>query len=88
MSEPVRLCRESGRPGYFLCEDGEDAELLALPRAEFEAMRDALREAAEWAHRIAHDERVTGWVHANDYGLYCLLADPPAALTPPPQPEV
>ena len=36
-----------------------------------------LREAQEWAKRIAGDERVCGWVHHYDYGLYCLLADCP-----------
>ncbi len=36
----------------------------------------ALKEVEEYHQRIAHDERVGGWVHQNDYSLYCLLADP------------
>lgn len=57
-------------------------------RAHAEALAGALREAQEWADRIAGDERVCGWVHQEDYGLYCLLADCPvdfdAVLARPP----
>ena len=63
-------------------QDGADAlrqriaELEAAePRAA--AMRAALEAAQDWANRIAGDERVCGWVHQNDYGLYYLLADCP-----------
>jgi hypothetical protein len=41
------------------------------------SMREALKAAREWAQQIANDERVQGWVHEQDYGLYCLLADCP-----------
>ena len=47
----------------------------------------ALRVVQEWAQNIANDERVCGWVHQADYGLYCFLADCPvdfdAALAEP-----
>lgn len=57
---------------------------LVLARVEAAALlargatlTEALRDAEEWARRIAEDERVEGWVHGQDYGLYLLLADCP-----------
>ena len=37
---------------------------------------EQFKAAEDWARRIAQDERVMSWIHAQDYGLYCLLADP------------
>ena len=57
---------------------------LAQEYLVLEAERDRLmakvREYEAWADRIAHDERVVGWVHQEDYSLYSLLADPEIAL--------
>jgi chromosome segregation ATPase len=56
--------------------DREQADLTAL-REELGRVKDGLREAQDWANRIRSDERVEGWVHQQDYGLYSLLADCP-----------
>lgn len=50
---------------------------LDRARARVAALTRVLRQAEEWARRIAEDERVEGWVHGQDYGLYLLLADCP-----------
>lgn len=52
--------------------------VASVKKAEGERRRllDKVREYEAWAERIAHDDRVTGWVHGEDYGLYLLLADP------------
>lgn len=58
------------------CERYRTAETRALHR-RVERLEAALKEAQEWADRIAGDDRVCGWVHREDYGLYCLLAECP-----------
>lgn len=49
-------------------------------RARVEALEAALEALEEWVERIEGDERVCGWVHKMDYGLYCLLVDPPVNI--------
>jgi len=49
-------------------------ELITAQRKEIEQLREALELAKEWTEQIANDERVCGWIHREDYGLYCLLA--------------
>ena len=53
---------------------------LAQRDARIKELEDSLSAVKEWAHRIEHDERVCGWVHGEDYGLYCLLTDCPAEV--------
>lgn len=68
------------------------ATQIEAERAECAAERDVLlglvrelveshRAIQDWQHRVAHDERVCGWIHGQDYGLYCLLADPDAFVS-------
>jgi hypothetical protein len=64
------------------CNVSQEALAAATERAERAEAREAelraaLETAREWADRIHGDERVCGWVHGEDYGLYCLLADCP-----------
>jgi len=65
----------------------ELAEKLEKAESESASYRVALESAKDWANRINGDERVCGWVHKEDYGLYCLLAECPVdfdkALTHP-----
>lgn len=59
-------------------KEAENAKLRKCVKAadsEIEAWR-------EWGARIGGDERVCGWVHQEDYGLYCLLSDPPVSDIP------
>ena len=60
--------------------DALRAEVEAL-KAERDSAVLASEQMFEWANQIANDERVTGWVHGESYGLYCLLADPPCTST-------
>lgn len=61
-----------------VCTGDHVAETLAdEAAAEIRKLKAALEELRDWASRIAHDERVCGWLHAQDYSLYCLLADCP-----------
>lgn len=52
-------------------------EIIRDLEAENDVLRKTLAEAEEWANGIARDERVCGWIHGEDYSLYCLLADCP-----------
>ncbi len=56
----------------------KEMELLVRELEDENArLREALEEAQDWANQIAGDERICGWVHGEDYGLYCFLADCP-----------
>ena len=47
---------------------------LRRQKDENERLRKALADVREWVQQIETDERVSGWIHQEDYGLYCLLA--------------
>lgn len=62
------------------CADPGGCQFIELLLEEVKCYAKLLEKVTElrnWANRIANDERVTSWVHQEDYSLYCLLAEAP-----------
>lgn len=74
---PNPICSDCAveRVAELEAENAKLRKCVGAADSEIEAWR-------EWGARIGGDERVCGWVHQEDYGLYCLLADPPVSDIP------
>lgn len=65
---------------YTIHREAKDHDENCIDRGGCQFIEELLKKLTEykdWTRQIAHDERVTGWVHGEDYSLYCLLADCP-----------
>ncbi len=67
--EKLKASNENLGNDYVLCYD----KYKHLQDTN-DKLREALEDIKNWVEQIENDERISGWIHQEDYGLYCLLA--------------